>query len=300
MPSYLDCNATTPAEDRVVEAVLNYTREEFGNSGSRTHEYGNRAKRAVENARDQIRKVVQVEREELILTSGATESNNLAILGLAQYGEKIGKKHIVTTAIEHKAVLEPVQFLAKDGFEVSVVSVDRSGRVSADDIAAAIRNDTLLVSVMHANNETGVIQPIEQIAEFLPDDGIFLHVDAAQTYGKLIEPLRHDRIDMISVSSHKVYGPKGIGALVTRRRGIRKIPLSPLLYGGGQERGLRPGTMPVPLAVGFGVAAEMALRDAQRRATICERIRSDALASLAPLGPVQNGDPERTMPHVPP
>jgi cysteine desulfurase len=265
MVPYLDCAATTPMEPEVIEIMLKYMTEEFGNAGSRTHEYGLRAKKAVELARSQVADIVAADPDEIVFTSGATESNNLAILGLAPYAERTRKKHIVTTAIEHKAVLEPVAHLEKKGFEVTRIMPTRDGFVLAEDVLAAVRDDTVLVSVMHANNETGILQPIEAIAAGLSSYKTYLHVDAAQTFGKLIGPLRNERIDMISASAHKLYGPKGVGVLVTRRREFRRPPLEPLMFGGGQERGLRPGTAPVACLAGFGEAARLALVNGDAR-----------------------------------
>ncbi|OQY46722.1 MAG: cysteine desulfurase DndA [Candidatus Parabeggiatoa sp. nov. 2] len=298
MTTYLDCNATTPIEPAVRDIVLKYITEEFGNAGSRTHEFGARAKQAVQNARDKIAEMVAARREEVIFTSGATESNNLAILGLKKYGEQNAKKHIVSTKIEHKAVLEPLAALEKSGFEVTLVAPTKAGWVEPEAIKKAIREDTLLVSVMHVNNETGTIQPITQIADILAEQPAYFHIDAAQGFGKDIPTLRHPRIDMISASAHKIYGPKGVGALIVRRRGYQKTPLTPLMYGGGQERGLRPGTLPVHLIVGFGVATELALKHSQERANICRAFREQVLNALAPLKPVIHGDLERCLPHV--
>jgi len=295
---YLDCNATTPMEPAVCDAILKYMTEEFGNAGSRTHEFGAQAKKAVQKARTIIADMVAAQREEVIFTSGATESNNLAILGLKNYGEQQAKKHIVSTQIEHKAVLEPLAALEKQGFEVTLVPPNKGGWVEPDSIKEAIRDDTLLVSVMHVNNETGVIQPITEIADLLAEHPAYFHLDAAQGFGKDIETLRHPRIDMISACAHKIYGPKGIGVLIIRRRGYEKIPLSPLMYGGGQERGLRPGTLPVPLIVGFGVAAKLAVKNAQKRAKVCQAIREQALIALAPLNPTFHGDLDRALPHT--
>lgn len=265
-PLYLDAAATTPIDPEVEEVMLYYMREEFGNAGSRTHEYGTKAKQAVQRAREQIARVVTAQKDEIIFTSGATESNNLAILGLRKYGESVGKKHIVSTAIEHNAVLEPLEHLRDEyGFEIDLVRPDMSGSVDAAKIASKVKKNTLLVSTMHVNNETGIIQPIEEIAELLKDSDVFLHVDAAQGFGKLIEPLQNPRIDMISISGHKICGPKGIGALVTRRRRYRRLPLEPLVFGGGQEWGLRSGTLPVFLVVALGQAARIAKRDTRKR-----------------------------------
>ena len=297
-PIYLDCNATTPLEPAVRDAVIQWFADEIGNAGSRTHEYGLRAKRAVQRAREHVAAVVNASPDEVLFTSGATESNNLAILGLAAHGDRTARRHVVSTSIEHKAVLEPVEALAQRGFDVTLVPPKPSGAVSADSIRAAVRADTLLVSVMHVNNETGVRQPIAEIGRLLNAHDAYFHVDAAQGFGKEIEPLRSARVDLISVSSHKIYGPVGIGALVARRRRFDAPPLAPLGYGGGQERGLRPGTLPTPLIVGLGIAAETALLEHQRRAKACYAIRSLAMQALEPLGVRLHGDPQTTLPHV--
>jgi cysteine desulfurase len=295
MPIYLDCNATTPVDPDVEQEFLHYIREEFGNAGSRTHEYGARAKQAVQRARDQVAAVVKCQREEVLFTSGATESNNLALLGLCEHGEKTGSKHIVTTAIEHKAVLEPLEHLSERGFTVTLVKPAGDGAVTAGAVADALQPDTLVVSVMHVNNETGMIQPIDDIAKTLAKHAAFFHVDAAQGFGKCISDLRNPRIDLISISGHKIYAPKGIGALVTRRRGYDRPPLKPLAYGGGQERGLRPGTLPVALIVALGKAAELALRDGEKRGAHCAAIKREALAAFAKVGGVPTGDPAKSV-----
>lgn len=297
-PIYLDCNATTPLDPAVLEQLLRWYTEEIGNPGSRTHEFGTKAKSAVQRSRNQLANVLQAQPEEVVFTSGATESNNIAILGLANEGRSKNRRHVVSTAIEHKAVLEPLELLASEGFEVTLVNPESSGVVSSEAVNSAIRDDTLLVSVMHVNNETGVCQPIEEIASYLADHEAYFHVDAAQGFGKDIEGLLSPRIDLISVSSHKIFGPSGVGALVSRRRGYCKPPLTPISYGGGQERGLRPGTLPTPLIVAFGTAAETALEDFAARKSRCKRIRKAALTELEPLGIRIHGDPERTLPHV--
>lgn len=242
--------------------------------------------------------VVEATPDEVVFTSGATESNNLALLGLERFGVESGRRHIVCTQIEHKAVLEPLAILADRGFEVTAVKPTPGGWVDPDEIAAVVRPDTLAVSVMAVNNETGVIQPVEDIAERLSGSDAFLHVDAAQAFGKLLPALTLKRIDMLSISGHKVFAPKGIGALVTRRRRYKRPPLSPLMFGGGQERGLRPGTLPVALIAGLGLASSLALAEHRERASRCEEIRSDALKALGQLGIVMNGDPDRTVPHT--
>lgn len=298
LPTYLDCNATTPLDPEVREVLIHFLDTEFGNEGSRTHEYGARAKQAVQKARDQIAAAVAAKRDEVIFTSGATESNNLAILGLRRVGEEKGKKHIITTAIEHKAVLEPCDALERVGFEVTRVGVDDGGAVDPDAIRAALRPDTLLVSVMHVNNETGIRQPLDSIADMLKNHPAYFHTDAAQGFGKDLEPLRNPRIDLISISGHKIYAPKGIGALVMRRRGYERIPLQPLAYGGGQERGLRPGTLPVALIAALGTAAEIAVRDHETRQQACQRFKEKALKALSALEPRLTGDQALVMDHV--
>ncbi|MBF9435255.1 MULTISPECIES: cysteine desulfurase DndA [Mycobacteroides] len=295
---YLDSNATTPVDPRVVDEVMTYMAHEFGNAGSRTHGYGQVAKERVARAREQVAEVVRAQPDEVIFTSGATESNNLAILGLAPSGEKNNRRHIVSTQIEHKAVLEPLAILADRGFDVTLVPPTRGGWIEPSAIADALRPDTLLVSTMAVNNETGVIQPIPEIAEVLAGHDAYLHVDAAQAFGKIIEPLRNSRIDMLSVSGHKVFAPKGIGALMARRRGYRRVPLQPLMFGGGQERGLRPGTLPVALIAGLGLAAELALKEHDARARHALTVKHRALNALSDLGIQTNGDEERTVPHT--
>ena len=296
MPVYLDAAATTPLDPRVGVEMRRYQDEDFGNAGSRTHDWGRRARAAVEQARDRVAAVVAAGRGDVIFTSGATESNNLAILGLA--AGSAGRRHVVATAIEHHAVLEPLAELERRGFEVTLVRPDAGGAVDPDAIAAALRPATCLVSVMHVNNETGVIQPVEAIAGRLAETDAYLHVDAAQGFGRELDALRHPRIDLISASGHKVHGPKGIGALVMRRRGGQRPPLQPLMFGGGQERQLRPGTLPVPLVAGFGLAAELAATEAAARTARCRAFRDALLAGLAPLDPVVNGDAARTVAHI--
>jgi len=294
-PTYLDFNATAPVDPRVATEVLAYMSYEFGNAGSRTHSYGQVAKERVRRARGEVASLVDAQPDEVIFTSGATESDNLAILGLYAHGEATGRRHIISTQIEHKAVLEPLEVLRSRGFEVELLAPTKGGWVPPSSVAAALRPDTLLVSVMAVNNETGVIQPIPEIAAVLTDHDAFFHVDAAQAYGKLIELLRERRIDLLSVSGHKIGGPKGIGALITRRRGYRRPPLEPLMFGGGQERGLRPGTLPVAIIAGLGCASALALEEAAERACACQAIKGQLLDALMPLGAELNGDPERTV-----
>lgn len=294
-PVYLDHAATAPVDPRVADEVLTYMAYEFGNAGSRTHTYGQIAKERVNRAREEVAAVVAARADEVIFTSGATESDNLAILGIASHGETTGKRHIVSTQIEHKAVLEPLEVLRSRGFDVDLVAPTPGGWVDPADIAGALRPDTLLVSVMAVNNETGVIQPTDEIAELLADHDAYLHIDGAQAYGKVIEPLQNQRIDIISASGHKIAAPKGIGALITRRRGYKRPPLKPLMFGGGQERGLRPGTLPVALIAGLGTAARLALDEAKARHDASLLIRDEVLTAMERLGAQPNGDLERTV-----
>jgi cysteine desulfurase len=295
---YLDCAATTPVDPRVAAAARRWLDEDWGNAGSAFHEYGQRARQAVEQARGRVASVVEAGRGEVIFTSGATESNNLAILGLAAYGERMGRRHILTTSIEHPSVLEPVRHLETRGFEITWLSPVPGGWVSAADVAAALRPDTLLASVMHVNNETGTRQPVREIAAALRGHPAYLHVDAAQGFGKELEALRDPRLDLISISGHKLFAPQGIGALVARRRGRERPPLAPLVHGGGQEFGLRSGTLPVALIAALGRAAELACLEAESRAARCLKFRRWLLEMLQPLSPRINGDPDRCVPHI--
>ncbi|PKN37380.1 MAG: cysteine desulfurase DndA [Deltaproteobacteria bacterium HGW-Deltaproteobacteria-2] len=305
-PVYLDCNATSPLDPEVREMFFRFLTEEHGNEGSSTHVFGTQSKQAVRKAREQIAAVVSAKHDDVIFTSGATESNNLAILGLRSFGQEQGKRHIITTQIEHKAVLEPCRALENDGFEITYLPVARSGAVDLDAICAALRSDTLLISVMHVNNETGIRQPLDEIAEVLNGHDAFFHTDAAQGFGKDLEPLHNPRIDLISISGHKIYAPMGIGALITRRRKYNRPPTNPLLYpqitplvyGGGQERGLRSGTLPVALIVALGAAAEIAVRDHEKRLQACKEFRRKALEALAPLDVTLTGQQSLVMDHV--
>ncbi|MGE3507516.1 MAG: cysteine desulfurase family protein [Vicinamibacterales bacterium] len=299
MPVYLDCAATTPVDPPVSDEVLRVLNEECGNAGSRTHEAGRRMRAIVERARAQVAALLAASRGDVVFTSGATESNNLAVLGLAEAGAATGRRHIISTQIEHPSVLEPLRVLARRGFEVELIGPDASGVVPASEIAGAVRTDTLLVSVMHVNNETGMVQPVEAVAEALAGRAALLHVDAAQTFGGVpLVPLHHPRIDLISISGHKMHAPQGVGALVTRRRDGARPPLTPLLFGGGQERGLRSGTVPVHLVAGLGVAATLTLEHYAARSARAERFRTQLLEGLAPLAPALLGDAAHAAPHI--
>ena len=296
--SYLDCAATTPLDPRVRDEMLRFLDVEFGNSGSRTHEYGRAARQGVEQARAQVAEVIGARRNEVVFTSGATESNNLALLGLEAFGRRHRRLHLVSTRIEHHAVLEPLRALAARGFEMTLVDPEPGGSVDPEKLLSAVRPDTLLVSVMQVNNETGVRQPIAEIAEGLSHSDAFFHVDAAQGFGKELESLRNPRVDLVSVSAHKICGPKGVGALIARRRGGERPPLEPLTYGGGQEMGLRPGTLPTPLVVALGKAAELAIQEHAQRAQAACALQCGLLQGLGPLQPQINGELERLLPFI--
>ncbi|MCQ8193134.1 cysteine desulfurase DndA [Streptomyces rugosispiralis] len=296
--AYLDVAATTRVDQRVADVVLQWMTEDFGNAGSRTHEFGARAKKGVQEARAFLASTVGAKPEEVIFTSGATESNNIALLGLAPHGEKTGRKHIITSAIEHKAVLEPLQHLQETrGFEVDFLEPGPSGRISKDAVLEKLRPDTLLVSLMHVNNETGVIQPVAELGEELRGTPTYFHVDAAQGYGKVPQDLQAP-IDLISISGHKVGAPKGVGALVTRRRGWDKAPLTPLMFGGGQERKLRPGTLPVALIMGLYEAAEIFRTNRERWEQDARQMRERMLAALGKTRFHVNGDAQHSVPHI--
>jgi cysteine desulfurase len=295
-PAYFDSAATTRVIPEVRDEVLRYLDEDFGNAGSRTHDYGAAAKRRVVAAREQVSAPLGAAPEGVIFTSGATEANNLAILGLAPALREADRMHVITSAVEHKAVLEPAQALERQGFDVTIVPVDEAGRIDLRAFSAALRPTTGLVSLQHANNETGVLQPVLEVAEHLDGHPAYLHIDAAQGYGKRFDELRCERVDLLSLSAHKFHGPKGVGALVMRRRGFRFPPIASLTFGGGQERGLRPGTLPVHLIAGLGTAAELAEREIVDRTAHVERLRDELLDGLQSLSPQVNG---AGAPHLP-
>ena len=255
LPVYLDYQATTPVDPRVLAAMLPYFTEKFGNPASTSHRFGRDAALAVENAREQIAAVIGADPREIVFTSGATESNNLAIKGAALF-EYSERRHIVTAATEHKCVLESCRALETRGFRVTYLPVERSGLVDLERLAEVLTDDTLLVSIMAVNNEIGIIQPVAEIGALCRARGIYFHTDAAQAVGKIPLDVDTMAIDLMSISGHKIYGPKGIGALYVRRR--PRVRLAPLFSGGGQERGLRSGTLPAPLCVGIGAAAALA------------------------------------------
>lgn len=294
-PIYLDHLATTPCDPRVVRRLLPFLSEDFGNAGSRTHAYGWAADEACKQAREQVAALIHATPREIIFTSGATEANNLALKGVAEAGLPRGR-HIITQVTEHHAVLAPVEVLEKHGFSVTRLPVDAFGRVDPAAVEAALRPDTVLVSIMHANNEVGTLQPIAEIAALCRARGVLVHTDAAQSVGKIPLDVGALGVDLLSMSAHKLYGPKGIGALYVRH-GHPRVPLAAQQHGGGQERGLRAGTLPVHQVVGFGAAAELC---GQEMGAEIERLRAlrDALqAALSALPGVQiNGHPTERLP----
>lgn len=296
-PIYLDNAATTPLELSVFEVMKKFLLDDFGNSGSRTHSYGSIAAAAVEEARREVGLVVDASPEEVIFTSGATESNNIAIAGLHAALSERAATHVITTGIEHKAVLEPIEALGN--VSVTVLPVDNSGRVDPSAVSDALTDATGLVSIMHVNNETGVTQPINEITSVLENHWAWLHVDAAQGFGKDLPTLQNKRIDLISVSGHKIYGPKGVGALITRQRADRiRPPLSAIAVGGGQERGLRAGTLPVPLIAGLGEAARLCRTSNEARNAATRERESEILKFIDDNGGTVNGDRRYSIPNI--
>ena len=294
MSVYLDYNATTPIDPRVLDFMIEIYRNDPGNADSRTHDFGEQARKVTENARKQVAELLGVTPEDVFFTSGSTESNNIAIQGLREYAASTGKKHIITTSIEHKSVLNTVKYMESQGFDDDYVSPDLSGRVSAEDVLSRIREDTLLVSIMHVNNETGTIQPVKEIGDALAEKEVLFHVDDTQSCGKLVDEIRDLHYDMLSLSAHKFRGPQGIGALVLRRRNYKLPPVKNVYFGGQQEHGLRPGTTPVALVAGMGKACELAQAEYKEEAKGNRAIRDEMLDLLKKEGVRYelNGDPQ--------
>ena len=297
LPIYMDHHATTPVDPRVFQAMLPYFSEKFGNAASRNHPFGWAAEEAVENARAQIAALIGAAPKEIIFTSGATESDNLMLKGVVEsYREK--GNHIITQVTEHKAVLDVCKRLESQGFEVTFLPVQRDGRVDPEDVRKAITPKTVLISVMYANNEIGAIQPIAEIGQIAKKNGIFFAVDAAQAAGKIPIDVQKDGIDLLAISGHKIYGPKGVGALYVRRQNSR-LQLSPLIDGGGHERGLRSGTLNVPGIVGLGKACEVAKEQMPEESNRLSALRDRLQAGLrSKLGSVSvNGSEQHRLPN---
>jgi cysteine desulfurase len=298
LPIYLDHNATTPLDPRVFQAMTPFFLDAFGNAASRGHSFGFRAMRAVDQARVQVAALLGCDIKEIVWTSGATESNNLAIKGVADMYEGAGR-HIITQPTEHKAVLDPFKKLSHQGYGVTWLNVDRTGRIDLDQLVDAIRPDTILVSIMAANNEIGTLQPIREIGRLCHERGVLFHCDATQAVGKIAVNVQDDQIDLMSMSGHKLYGPKGAGILYVRRKSPR-VRLTPLFDGGGHEQGFRSGTLNVPGIVGVGAACELAMlempQESPRLATLRDRLQSGILQRLE--GVTVNGNQQHRLPHV--
>ena len=295
LPIYLDYSSTTPIDQRVVDQMIPYLREEFGNPASRSHAFGWRAEEAVENARRQVAALVNADAKEIVWTSGATESINLALKGAAHFYKERGR-HIITAKTEHKATLDTCRELEREGFEVTYLEVQDDGLIDFQVFEQAVRKDTILVSVMFVNNEIGVIQDVPRIGEFCRERGIILHVDSAQATGKMVINLAELKVDLMSFSAHKTYGPKGMGALFVRRK--PRIRLEPLIHGGGHERGMRSGTLPTHQIVGMGAAFELARTEMAVENDRIRMLRDRLWAGLSTIDAVYlNGDLERRVPH---
>ncbi len=296
LPIYLDYSATTPVDPRVADKMIPYLVEKFGNPASRSHSFGWEAEAAVEAAREQVAALVNADAKEIVWTSGATESNNLAIKGAANFYAGTKGKHIITVKTEHKAVLDTVRELERQGFEATYLDVQDNGLVDLEAFKAAIRPDTVLASVMYVNNEIGVIQPIEQLGEICRDKGVIFHVDAAQATGKVAIDLAKLKVDLMSFSAHKTYGPKGIGALYVRRK--PRVRLEAQMHGGGHERGLRSGTLATHQIVGMGEAFRIAREEMVDENKRIGKLRDKLLHGLQDIEATYvNGDLVHRVPH---
>ena len=297
LPIYMDCHATTPVDPRVLDAMLPYFAERFGNAASRNHSFGWAAAKAVETARQHIADLIGASPKEIVFTSGATESDNLAIKGIADMYREKGN-HLITVITEHRAVLDTCKRLEKDGYRVTYLPVQPDGLIDLDDLRHAISDETILISVMTANNEIGVIQPIAEIGELAKEHEILFHTDAAQACGKIALDVNAIPADLVSITAHKVYGPKGVGALYVRRRRPRVL-LTPIVDGGGHERGMRSGTLNVPGSVGFGAAADICqqemVTESGRLRTLRDRLKDGLQRNLEGIG--INGSMDARLPN---
>lgn len=295
-PIYLDTQATSIMDPRVSDAMLPYMIDRFGNPHSKTHFYGWESEKAIENARAQVAELIGADPREIIFTSGATESNNIAIKGVSKFYRNKEKFHIITSQIEHKCVLDSCRYLEENGFLVTYLPVKKSGRIDLDELLNAIKPETILVSIMTVNNEIGIIQPIKEIGQICRKNKIFFHTDAAQAVGKIPVDVNALNVDLLSLSGHKIYGPKGVGALYVRRQ--PRVRLEPIQSGGGQERGLRSGTVPTPLAVGLGAACKVSgdeMEDDLAHVTqLSQRFVEKVQSEISEV--YRNGDPEHSYP----
>jgi cysteine desulfurase len=297
LPIYMDNHATTPMDPRVLEAMLPYFTDTFGNAASRNHSFGWSAEEAVENARAQVARLVNADPKEIVFTSGATESDNLAIKGVAEMYREKGD-HIITSVVEHKAVLDTCKRLEKDGYQVTYLPVDDMGLVRIEDLQDAITDKTILISIMYANNEIGVINPIAEIGRIAHERGILFHTDAVQGVGKIPTDVQAMNVDLLSLTAHKIYGPKGCGALYVRKKGPR-VRLTPQMDGGGHERGMRSGTLNVPGIVGLGKACEICLNEMTEESKRLTALRDKMIREITTQLPdaYLNGHPTQRLPH---
>ncbi|MFZ0335874.1 MAG: IscS subfamily cysteine desulfurase [Candidatus Acidiferrales bacterium] len=297
LPIYFDNHATTQVDPRVIDAMLPYFNEKFGNAASRNHAFGWSAEEGVEEARAQVAQLINATPKEIVITSGATESDNLAIKGVAaMYREK--GNHIITQVTEHKAVLDTCKRLEKEGYEVTYLPVEKDGRINLDDLRRAITPKTILITIMYANNEIGVVQPIAEIGKIAKEKGIFFHVDGVQAIGKIPVDVQKDGVDLLSISAHKLYGPKGVGALYVRRKNPR-VQLTAIIDGGGHERGMRSGTLNVPGIVGMGKACDLCrqemVEESARLSGLRDRLKDGLMSKLDET--FINGSMEHRLPH---
>ena len=290
---YFDYQATTPMDKRVLDAMMPTLTTEFGNAGSKSHSFGWDAENLVEKARQQVADVIKADSKDIIFTSGATESNNLAIKGVARFNKTEIKNHIITTKIEHKCVLESCKYLElKEGFKITYLDVNNKGLINIEDLKKAITENTILVSIMGVNNEIGVIQDLKEIGKICREKGVYFHTDCAQAFGKILLDVEDMNIDLMSISGHKIYGPKGIGALYVRRK--PRVRIEPIIHGGGQERGLRSGTLAVPLIVGLGKASELMIEDHDKDTKKIEKLANKMIDEFLKIKKVElNGDREK-------
>ena len=297
MAIYLDYNASAPLRKEVLNVMIDAYTNIIGNADSRTHSYGTTAQKYVLEKRQQIASVLNIDPTELIFTSGSTESNNMAILGISRWAKACGKTHIITTSMEHKAILEPLRHLEQEGFTVDYVNPDSTGRVSVESIISRIQENTALVSVMYVNSETGIIQPVQELGEILKEKKVYFHIDATQALGKLNEQIRHTKYNMMSMTAHKIGGPQGIGAFILKRgEDFKRPPIEPLMYGGPQERGYRPGTTPIALIAGFAEAVRLSEAEHDTMMRKCSAIKENFMHAIQGLDYQINGDPAYCLP----
>ena len=297
MALYLDYNASSPLRKEVLDVMVDAYTHVIGNADSRTHSFGTNAQKFVQEKRHQIASVLNVDPTDLIFTSGSTESNNMAILGIAKWAKENGKTHIITTSMEHKAILEPLRRLEQQGFTVDYVNPGADGRVSVEDIVSRIQDQTALVSVMYVNSETGIIQPVQELGEILEDKQLYFHIDATQALGKLNNEIRHTKYNMMSMTAHKIGGPQGIGGFILKRgKDFKRPPIEPLMYGGPQERGYRPGTTPVALIAGFAEAVRLSEEEHDMMMRKCAAIKENFLQAIQGMDYQINGDPQYCLP----